>query len=119
MDLSSNSESKVPVLQTATALAISFMICKIGAYLTQLCKIQGGTLPTVTAIVVFLATLFPAQFGYLAPAGDTLAMVLMQVKTLYLVLFIGALLSVSFKSLPLNIFVVSVLKLLHLLIPGS
>eukprot|EP00258_Populus_trichocarpa_P028539 XP_024444558.1 uncharacterized protein LOC112324697 [Populus trichocarpa] len=79
VDLSSNSESKVPVLQTATALAISFMICKIGAYLTQLCKIQGGTLPAVTAIVVFLATLFPAQFGYLAPTGDTLAMVLMQV----------------------------------------
>jgi hypothetical protein len=112
VDLSSNSESKVPVLQTATAIAISFMICKIGAYLTQLCKIQGGTLPAVTAIVVFLATLFPAQFGYLAPTGDTLAMVLMQVKNVVSIV-------VSFKSLPLNIFVVSVLKLLHLLIPGS
>ncbi|CAK7338850.1 unnamed protein product [Dovyalis caffra] len=79
MDVSSNSEGKIPVLQTATALAISFMICKIGTYLARLCKIQGGTLPAVTAIVVFLATLFPAQFVYLAPAGDTLALVLMQV----------------------------------------
>ncbi|XVF50867.1 hypothetical protein PTKIN_Ptkin04bG0138200 [Pterospermum kingtungense] len=57
MNLDSNMGGKIPVLQTATALAISFLI----------------------SIVVILATLFPKQFGNLAPAGDMLALVLMQV----------------------------------------
>ncbi|KDP22238.1 hypothetical protein JCGZ_26069 [Jatropha curcas] len=75
----SNSSGNIPVLQTATALTISFMICKTATYLTQLCKIQGGSLPAITAIVVILATAFPTQFGRLAPAGDSMALVLMQV----------------------------------------
>ncbi|KAL5746398.1 hypothetical protein ACOSP7_027544 [Xanthoceras sorbifolium] len=79
MDTESDSEGNVAVLQTATALAISFAICKSASYVTKLCRIQGGNLPGVTAIVVTLATLFPTQFGYLAPAGDKLALVLMQV----------------------------------------
>ncbi|KAK0598656.1 hypothetical protein LWI29_036694 [Acer saccharum] len=79
MDTESDSGGNKDVLQTATAIAISFAICKIASYLTKLCRIQGGNLPGVTAIVVILATLFPTQFGYLAPAGDKLALVLMQV----------------------------------------
>ncbi|CAN0902832.1 Uncharacterized membrane protein YjcL [Linum grandiflorum] len=67
------------VLQTVTALAVSFSICKAATFLTQSFKIQGGTLPAVTAIVVILATSFPKQFSHLAPTGDTLAVVLMQV----------------------------------------
>ncbi|EOY23293.1 Uncharacterized protein TCM_015234 [Theobroma cacao] len=51
MNLDSDSGGKVPVLQTATALAISFLI----------------------------STLFPTQFANLAPAGDTLALALIQV----------------------------------------
>ncbi|XVE58482.1 hypothetical protein DITRI_Ditri04bG0173100 [Diplodiscus trichospermus] len=79
MNLDSNTGGKIPVLQTATALAISFLICKTAAYFTNLFKIEGGILPGVTAIVLILATLFPTQFGNLAPAGDMLALVLMQV----------------------------------------
>ncbi|KAL9412326.1 hypothetical protein AB3S75_045868 [Citrus x aurantiifolia] len=79
VDKESSSEDKTPVLQTATALAISFVICKTATYLSNLFRIQGGSLPGVTAIVVILATLLPKQFSYLAPAGDTLALVLMQV----------------------------------------
>ncbi|KAK2653970.1 hypothetical protein Ddye_013826 [Dipteronia dyeriana] len=79
MDTESDSGGNKEVLQTATAIAISFAICKVASYLTKLCRIQGGSLPGVTAIVVSLATLFPTQFGYLAPAGDKLALVLMQV----------------------------------------
>ncbi|TYI53540.1 hypothetical protein E1A91_D11G011900v1 [Gossypium mustelinum] len=75
----SKMESKIPVLQSATALAISFSICKVASYVTNLYNIEGGILPGVTAIVVILATLFPKQFGELAPAGDALALVLMQV----------------------------------------
>ncbi|XP_017973091.1 PREDICTED: uncharacterized membrane protein YjcL [Theobroma cacao] len=79
MNLDSDSGGKIPVLQTATALAISFLICKTASYITNLFKIEGGILPGVTAIIVILATLFPTQFANLAPAGDTLALALIQV----------------------------------------
>ncbi|XP_021892108.1 uncharacterized protein LOC110810299 isoform X2 [Carica papaya] len=79
MDMLSSSGGKNAVLQTATAVAISFVICKAVNYLTKLWNIQGGCLPGVTALVVILATIFPAQSGYLAPASDTVALVLMQV----------------------------------------
>ncbi|KAI4340893.1 hypothetical protein MLD38_025687 [Melastoma candidum] len=70
---------KLPVLQTSTAIAVSLAICKAGAFLTKYFGIPGGSLPAVTAIVVLLATLFPVQFGHLAPSGEALALVLMQV----------------------------------------
>ncbi|XWS50470.1 hypothetical protein CRYUN_Cryun12cG0090100 [Craigia yunnanensis] len=75
----SQSGGKLPVLQIATALAVSFTICKLGAYLTKYFGIQGGSLPAVTAIVVILATVFPTQFGRLAPSGEAMALILMQV----------------------------------------
>lgn len=75
----SQSGGKLPVLQIATAIAVSFSICKFGAYLTKYFGIQGGSLPAVTAIVVILATVFPTQFGRLAPAGEAMALILMQV----------------------------------------
>ncbi|XP_010255249.1 PREDICTED: uncharacterized protein LOC104595989 isoform X1 [Nelumbo nucifera] len=79
IDTESQIGNKLPVLQTATALAVSFAICKTGTYLSKLLGIQGGNLPCITAIVVILATIFPAQFGYLAPAGEAVALILMQV----------------------------------------
>ncbi|XP_024977339.1 uncharacterized protein LOC112514927 isoform X1 [Cynara cardunculus var. scolymus] len=75
----SGSGDIVSVLQTATALAVSFAICKGGTHFVQLLRFQGGTLPTVTAIVVVLATLLPRQIGYLAPAGDAIAAITIQV----------------------------------------
>lgn len=82
-DVMENVESsyggKLPVVQIATALALSFGICKTATYLTEFFRIQGGNLPFITAIVVVLATTFPTQFGYLAPAGDMIALVLMQI----------------------------------------
>ncbi|GLU24303.1 hypothetical protein SLE2022_402490 [Rubroshorea leprosula] len=74
-----DSGGKIPMLQTATAVAVSFLICKTATYLTNLYQIGGGFLTGVTAIIVILASLFPIQFGYLAPAGDVVALVLMQV----------------------------------------
>lgn len=82
LNMESDSGSKLPVLQTATALAVSFVICLSATYLTKLFGIQGGTLPSITAIVVVLATALPMYFGYLAPAGDTIAVVLMQVSVI-------------------------------------
>ncbi|KAF9615576.1 hypothetical protein IFM89_024665 [Coptis chinensis] len=49
VDMESNPGSKTPVLQSAAALAVSLAICKI------------------------------VQFGYLAPAGEAMALILMQV----------------------------------------
>lgn len=79
MDAQSEPSDKLPVLQTATALAVSFAICKSGSYLTKYFGIQGGSLPAITAIVVILATIFPKIFAYLAPSGEAVAMILMQV----------------------------------------
>lgn len=75
----SESGNKLPVFQTATALAVSFIICKSANLLTKYLGIGGGSLPAVTAIVVILATVFPNQFAYLAPSGEAMALILMQV----------------------------------------
>ncbi|KAK6936794.1 Protein of unknown function DUF819, partial [Dillenia turbinata] len=79
IDSDSGAGSKLPVLQTATALSVSLAICKVGSYITNAFKIQGGHLPCITAIVVVLATAFPKQFNKLAPSGEAMAFILMQV----------------------------------------
>uniref|UniRef100_A0ACD6A8I5 Uncharacterized protein n=1 Tax=Avena sativa TaxID=4498 RepID=A0ACD6A8I5_AVESA len=70
---------KLPVLQSATAMAVSFAICKAGKSMTALLGIKGGSLPCITAVVVSLATLFPNHIGKLAPSGEAMAVILMQV----------------------------------------
>ncbi|KAJ4834226.1 hypothetical protein Tsubulata_018366 [Turnera subulata] len=79
LDNGSEPGDKLPILQSATAVALSFAICKAGAVITKFFGIQGGILPAVTAIVVVLATIFPRQFDHLAPSGEAMAMILMQV----------------------------------------
>lgn len=81
IDGKSESGNTLPVLQSATALAVSFAICKAGDFLTKHFGIQGGTLPIITAIVVILATSFPKQFADLAPSGEAMALILMQVSS--------------------------------------
>uniref|UniRef100_A0A7N2MHX2 Uncharacterized protein n=1 Tax=Quercus lobata TaxID=97700 RepID=A0A7N2MHX2_QUELO len=80
MDVDSEPGNKLPVLRMATALAVSFAICKTGTFLAKYFGIQGGSLPAITAIVVILATAFPKQFAYLAPSGEAMALILMQVS---------------------------------------
>ncbi|XP_044955097.1 uncharacterized membrane protein YjcL-like [Hordeum vulgare subsp. vulgare] len=70
---------RLPVLESATAMAVSFAICRAGKHMATLLRVQGGSLPCITAIVVALATLFPSGIGRLAPAGEAMAVVLMQV----------------------------------------
>ncbi|KAK6925859.1 Protein of unknown function DUF819 [Dillenia turbinata] len=57
-----------------------FAICKIGSYLTNALKIQGGHIPCIMVIVVVLATAFPKHFNQLAPSGEATAFILMQVQ---------------------------------------
>ncbi|KAK8970501.1 hypothetical protein KSP40_PGU005182 [Platanthera guangdongensis] len=71
--------SKLPILQSTIAISVSFAICKLATNITKLFGVQGGKLPCITAIIVILATLFPVQFGALAPTGEAIALILMQV----------------------------------------
>lgn len=71
--------NKLPVSQMVTALAVSLAICKAGAYLIRSLGIQGGSLPAITAIVVTLSTIFPAQFNQIAPSGEEWALIVMQI----------------------------------------
>ncbi|XP_035818243.1 uncharacterized protein [Zea mays] len=69
---------RLSVLNGGAAVALSFIICKAGSAMAARLGLQGGTLPCVTALAVFLATAFPAPLSRLAPAGETLALILMQ-----------------------------------------
>lgn len=84
---SNNKEGNLPVLQTATAIATSFLICRASTYITKLFGIKGGTLPGVTAIIVILATLLPKIISPLIPAGHVVALVLMQVTQIFQFIF--------------------------------
>lgn len=70
---------QLSVLNGGAAIALSFVICKAGSAMANRLGFHGGTLPCVTALVVFLATAFPGHLGRLAPAGETMARILMQV----------------------------------------
>jgi len=70
---------RMSVLHGGAALALSFLIYKAGSAAAARLGLQGGTLPCVTALVVVLATAFPRQLGALAPAGETMALILMQI----------------------------------------
>lgn len=69
---------KISVIQMATGIVVSLAICKVATVFTKYFGISGGSLPAITAIVVVLATIFPSQFDHLAPAGEAMALVLMQ-----------------------------------------
>ncbi|KAI5400377.1 hypothetical protein KIW84_065313 [Lathyrus oleraceus] len=79
MNSISGSGDKLPVLQMATSLAVSFAICKVANILTGYFGIQGGTLPLVTAIAVISATVFPKPFASLSSSGEAMAVILIQV----------------------------------------
>ncbi|XP_078438388.1 uncharacterized protein LOC144708821 isoform X2 [Wolffia australiana] len=52
---------------------------KVSTLLSKWMGFPGGNLPCITAVVVVLATLFPASFRTLAPPGEAMALILMQV----------------------------------------
>lgn len=79
MVLESESGGKLPVLETATALAAAFAICKAATFITSFYGTQNWKLPVITAVVVVLATTFPKQLGFLAQPGDCISLILMQV----------------------------------------
>ncbi|CAN6869001.1 unnamed protein product [Brassica oleracea] len=52
---------KISVIQMATGIVVSLAICKVATVFTK-----------------YFATIFPSQFDHLAPAGEAMALVLMQ-----------------------------------------
>lgn len=79
MESKAGDSKGLPVLESATALALSCLICNAGMYLAKLVGFQGGGITCITALVVVLATAFPSYIGSLAPAGEALALIMMQV----------------------------------------
>ncbi|XP_020112438.1 uncharacterized protein LOC109727002 [Ananas comosus] len=114
LDSESKRENKLPVLESATAIAVSFAICKVAAYITNKLGTQGGILPCVTAIVVAMATLFPSQIGALAPAGEAMALILMQV--FFAVVGANGSISNALTTAPSIFLFASVQVLVHLLV---
>lgn len=78
-----SNESQLSVLPVATAIAVSFSICKAATSLTNFFRIKGSDLSAITAIIVVLATLLPSFFRRLAPAGDAFSVILMQVTSVH------------------------------------
>ncbi|XP_057827464.2 uncharacterized protein LOC131038906 isoform X2 [Cryptomeria japonica] len=78
MESKAGDSKGLPVLESATALALSCVICSAGMYLAKLVGFQGGGITCITALVVVLATVFPSHIGSLAPAGEALALIMMQ-----------------------------------------
>lgn len=76
-------KDKLSLTHRATAIAVSFAICKAGIFVSQKLAVQGGEHPAATTIVVVLATLLPSYFRHLAPSGDAFALVLMHVSIKY------------------------------------
>lgn len=70
---------KIQVLEGSIALALSATICATGVAIAKHLGFQGGSITCITAIVVVLATMFPSWIGSLAPSGEGIASILMQI----------------------------------------
>lgn len=73
-----STKNSITLLNFSKALAISASICAIGYWLADLTGIGGTSILIITAIIVFLATLFPKQIGSIEGA-DIIGTFLMQI----------------------------------------
>lgn len=97
-DYESQAGPRAYILENATALALSAVICTAGVYLAQTLGIRGGNIPCITVLVVLLATICPSWVGPLAPAGETLAIILIQI--FFAVVGASASISSVFRTAP-------------------
>lgn len=68
----------INVLNGITAIAVSATIVAFGTYISKMLNYSGGTITIVTAITVALATFLPRNIAILAPSGESLAAIMMQ-----------------------------------------
>lgn len=67
------------MVEGSIAIALSATVCASGVAMAKYLGFQGGSITCITAIVVVLATMFPSWIGSLAPSGEGIAAILMQV----------------------------------------
>jgi uncharacterized membrane protein len=75
---SDKENSSVELIDISKALAISFSICAVGFFISDLININGSGILIITAIIVLIATLFPKQIGSINGA-DKIGTFLMQI----------------------------------------
>jgi uncharacterized membrane protein len=115
----SGSENNISLINLSKALAISISICAIGFLLADLTGIGGSGILIITAIIVFVATVFPNQMKQIS-GSEIVGTYLMQIffaaigasANIFIVLKYGPILFI-FAGLILSI------HLLFLLIAGK
>ena len=68
------------VLEGATALALSMVLCWAGSWLASLWGLSGTLIPIATALTVALATLFPTLLQPLVASGEGIAAIVLHVR---------------------------------------
>mmetsp|Transcript_4280 Transcript_4280/g.12065 ORF Transcript_4280/g.12065 Transcript_4280/m.12065 type:complete len:238 (+) Transcript_4280:1306-2019(+) len=76
---STSSGKAIPVLESATAVALSAVICAIGTGAAAATGFPGLSIPIITLVSVAIATAAPGLLGPLVGAGEGLAAIIMQV----------------------------------------
>jgi len=64
--------------QLASALAVSASVCLVADKLVTAFALTGWTIPIATALIIFLATVFPSQLSGLRGAGEAAGVLFMQ-----------------------------------------
>jgi uncharacterized membrane protein len=76
--LEEKSSEGLNISNISKAVAISASVCAAGFIISELTKIEGSGILIITAIIVFIATLFPRQLGNIKGA-DQIGTYLMQI----------------------------------------
>lgn len=111
-DVEVEDAKKPDLFNMAKGLAVGLTICAAGFGLSDLINIQGSGILIITAIVVFLATVFPRHIGTIEGA-DQIGALLMQV--FFVVIGASANISVVLRVGPVLFFFAAVILLVHLL----
>lgn len=77
--LEEEGRAPIRVLEASMSMALSGAICFAGVSAARALGVKGGAIPCITALVVALATCFPRHLAPLAPSGEGLATIFMQV----------------------------------------
>ncbi|GBG00384.1 hypothetical protein Rsub_13136 [Raphidocelis subcapitata] len=72
-------ERTINVAHGMAAVALSSVVCHVGTQLAAAWGMPSQSITLITGITVALATAFPALLGRIAPSGEGLAVLLMQV----------------------------------------
>lgn len=72
-------ETPLNFLQCATAIAVSSFLCACGSWLACFLGFPGYSIPLITLLVTFVATVFPGWLEPLSPSGEGLAGIIINI----------------------------------------